>query len=276
MGVQSPAAMPSPASVNHSPPIFHQLPRLAPQEMIELSFEEAVKKFACHHVVTTAGTPAATTTKQQVCAGQVSNTGKELWQSLAQKRSPSYTKSAVPDADKSSSKEAEVTSDPASVTKDGSESGDGSCNTLMTPVTKQTKAAVERTPETGAGDAKSAVSEERLPVTGWAGWQSVNQNSPVKPDEESVCSSLDAGLVDTGDVSGEDSFYSVTSGDQSLLLPTQSPIEPADEAPADDQLENSADVNNDGSHVNPAPADNAINGRNLSNVSSHCSSECRL
>jgi len=278
--------MPSPAGVDRSPVWIHSTPR----QMAD-SFEEAVRKVAYRPVVKTANTTVlAMVHRHQVHADQVSDTGKELWQSLAQatsqKRSPSYTKPPNPGSDKSSPKVVEcsgelVPSITASVTKDGSESGDSSCNTSAThgtAIMKQVKSVMELTHETGAGDAKSAVSEVPVALSdGWAGWQTaVPRDSAVKPDDESIGGTVEAGLLDMSEVvSGEESFYSVTSDDHHLVAESGAAAEAADDdhhlvaesgaaaEAADDDGDNVDDVADDAAHVNEAQTEP---GTNLSYV----------
>jgi len=249
------------AVVDHSP-VINQPNHLAPRDMLELSFEEAVRKFACHRMMKNGDSTASTTIQQQVSAtNQVS---KELWQSLAQKHSP---KAADPDpADKSDSTEGLKVG--ASVAKDGSESGDGSSNTSACDdpaITRQTKCSVvARSAETGAGDAKSVPGGGTVSPHGWAGWQTVDRDrdGPTAQDEESIS---ETGVVDssTADVSGEESFYSVTSGDQHLT--TQSPPQPAagpahdDDDDDDDEEESSDDNNDDAAHVMQTQAESGMN-----------------
>jgi len=248
---------------------LNQPTKLAPGDMLELSFEEAVKHYSCCQVVKTMDTTGSTMIQQQqLRASPVSNTGKELWQSLAQSRSPSYTKAADSGADSSSSKGTKVGSTAASVTKDGSESGDGNTSaTSDTVVTKQTKSVMERTPETGAGDAKSATTEETVSLSGWAGWQTADRESPVKPDDESFSSSLESVPVEPGDVSGEESFYSVTSNDQHLVPQSQPAAEPADDEDDDDDGDvERGDADDDAADVNQAQVENGTH----SDVAFHC------
>ena len=247
--------MPTHTGINRGP-MLDQLKRLDPQGITE-SFEEAVKKLACHAVVKTADTRVSMMQQHQVHVDQVFDTSKELWQSLAQaashKRSPSYTKPPDSASDKCSSKgvgsNAETVTVP--VTNDGSESGDCSCNSsakLVATATKQVKSVMERTAETGAGDAKSVESEESLtPSRGWAGWQTVNQDGAVKADDESIDSQLGDSQLDTSEViEGEESFYSVTSGD---LVP-QSDAAAAEPATDDDDDDDRLDVSDDAADVN--------------------------
>jgi len=254
-------------NTSHLRSLSNQSTQLAAQQMLEWSFEEAVKQFAIKNSMAAAaaasGAPSVTQ-PYQVRRGDpspVSDTaGKVLWQSLAQKRSPSFTKPAGSDAEKSISEESKVG-------KDGSESGDGSSNTLVTA--RQTT-AVAQALETGAGDAAKSTARDvtaamEVPVGGWAGWQAVDRAaSPAEdkpPDvEESFRTSLDCsggggGLVDASDVSGEESFYSVTSN---------APVPPSaaanDDDDDDDVTEDSnADTDDDAATVNQAPADTGMN-----------------
>ena len=241
-----------PAAGLHRSPMIDQLKNSAPRDMI-VSFEEAVKKLACRAVVKTADSTSASLMLHQ---RQVSETGKELWQSLAQatsqKRSPASTKPPDSDSEKSVSQEVEssggkVAGITASVTEDGSEVGDSPCSAspaLSIAVTKQVKSVVELSPETGAGDAKSATAVSG----GWAGWQAVDPDSAAKLGDESFGSGLgvEDGPLDASEViSGEESFYSVTSDDHHPVTESQTAAEVSvDDADVDD---NSRDDDDDDS-----------------------------
>lgn len=174
------------------------------QRQVIDSFDSAVKKLVYRPVVKTADSPTSVM-KSQHHVDQVSDTGKELWQSLAQATSEKRTKqTVVSDGSKLSSQNLESVQPIISVS-DGSESGDGSCNSCATA----DKQKMERAAETGAGDAKCAV----VVSGGWAGWQTVTEDSSMQMDDESFITTVGPGPLDTNDhmVSGEESFYSVTS-----------------------------------------------------------------
>jgi len=212
-------------------------------------------KLAFRPVLKTADATASPVVQQcHVQADQISTTSKELWQSLAQaaslKRSPSYKKPPDSDGERSSPKGLLVNGGEKvpGIAKDDSESGDGSCNTSATQVvTKQVKSVMERTLETGAGDAKSNTHEE--PTTtlshGWASWhtdtedkdEARNSEEDSKVDvvetslfeEESFVSTAETGLDMSEIVSGEESFYSVTSSDHAAAETAGGEVaEPAD------------------------------------------------
>ena len=261
-----PAGLMTATAVDHN-----QLIQSAQKEVMD-SFEEAARKAGCRPVVKTAHTGVSMMMQQHHGhANQVSDTGKELWQSLANatslKRSPAYRKSADSDSDKSGSKQVvESTSEKVVVTKDA-ESGDGSCNT------SPALSVVIQSVENGAGDAKMSTTEE--PVTlngGWARWQTV-ELSVEKPGDDSIgpvgTAPVDVGPVGTAPVdvrlvgtasqdisevmSGEDSFYSVTSGDHHPEVESDTAAETNDD---DDD-----DVGDDETHVNYE--DHADNGTNV-------------
>ena len=261
-----------PAAGLHRSPMIDQLKHSAPRDMI-VSFEEAVKKLACRAVVKTADN---TSTSSMLHQRQVSDTEKELWQSLAQatsqKRSPASTKPPDSDSEKSISKEVEssggkVAGVTASVTEDGSEVGDRPSNAspaVGIAVTKQVKSVVELSPETGAGDAKSATAVSG----GWAGWQAVDRDSAAaKLGDESFGSGLglEAGALDASEVvSGEESFYSVTSDDHHPVTESQTAAEVSiddanvdDDSDLDDDDDDDAD-DDDATHVDEAETQNGM------------------
>jgi len=211
---------------------------LSPQQLID-SFEEAVRKLSLHPLVRTADSPAASAMHQrpQTLADPIASSGKELWQSLAQTTSQKRNPLCKKPAD-SGSPVGLLAGSGEKVTRDGSECGDGSCNsstTLDAVVTEQIKSVVERTSETGAGDAVSSASKQPTPTPssgspslsdggssrlsgGWAGWQMVDRDTTKLTDEDSPPETSAADISQV--ISAEDSFYSVTSGDLTAAEPT--------------------------------------------------------
>lgn len=257
---------------------------LAPQQMLEWSFEEAVKQFAIKNTMNNNNLASASTMTQPYLVSRdpnpVSDTaGKELWQFLAQKCGgpPPLLKTADSDSEKS-----DVTksvSKESKVGRDGSESGDGSCNTSVASKQSNRLATVARALENGAGDATKSTASNvttvlEVPLSGWAGWRAVDQAASPEdePDaEESFRTLLDctgsngSGLVDANDVSGEESFYSVTSNGP--MTPAAAALNDDDD---DDNTENSdasADADDDGATAKQAPAET---GRSIEHVD--CSS----
>lgn len=194
------------------------------------------------------------------------DTGKELWQSLAQatseKRSPARRKLSESGGAEQAIKITSVKGPEVSGaeegggmgalgSRDGSESGDSS--RVIEDVAKQVKsAAVAWTPETGSGDAKSNAGDDQL-SGGWASWQTLPEKGGT--DDESTCSSMapgrhdddpvamETGCLDNGEVaSGEESFYSIASGtEQSLAAESDTAAEPTDDDDDDDGGSNGTD-----------------------------------
>ena len=236
------------------------------------SFEEAMKKLGCHAVVKTPYTAASAA----MHSNHVSNTGKELWQSLAQatsqKRSPSYIKpldgssGAKPSSNEIADSAADVSLISESVTKAGSESGDSSsCSSATTPAAKRAR---DQTLESGAGDAKSISSSELVTVNGgWAGWQTADdRKKPTKGEsfEEDISGvPMDAEPLDSSSlVSGEESFYSVNSCDQHPVTESSTVAEPGDDHDDDDDDDSEGDrgdVGDGAAYVDDTPAENGTN-----------------
>jgi len=227
----------------------------------------STRKLAFRPVLKAVDAPASPVIQQHhVQADQISSTSKELWQSLAQatsqKRSPLYKK--PPDLDNEKSDPDGVLANGgelASIAKDDSEAGDGSCNTSATldaVVTEKIKSAMERSLETGAGDAKSSTLEEPAATVShrWASWHTEDKDSVTTPEEKSIADTVETSVleeesfVSTGEtdldmseiVSGEESFYSVTSGNHAAAETAQDDDNDNDAEPADD----------DSAHVNTA------------------------
>jgi len=224
------------------------------KESFQKALMNSAKKLAARPLLKSADTTACPPMQQQQQAqsSQISNTGKALWQSLAQatsqKRSPSYKKSPDSDLEKSSPKGVPVNGGEKvhGNAKDDSESGDGSCNTSSTlgvAVTKQIHSAMDRTPETGAGDGKSSTPEEPTATLGhrWAGWHTEDNDSATEEEsigstpetsvleDESMITATETGPLDlSGVVSGEESFCSVASGDHTAAETAENDAESAD------------------------------------------------
>ena len=267
-----------PASAPLTPTNVNQRVLSAAQEMIE-SFEKAVinsaKKLTFRPLLKATDTAASPMMQQHhVQADHISDTGKELWQSLAQatsqKRSPSYKKPADVDREKCSPAGVRINGGEkvGGIVKDDSESGDGSCSTsatLSAVVPKQIESVMERVLENGAGDAKSSMPEE--PATAinhrWASWHTGDEDAAADPEEEesivgsvetsmledeSVISTAETGQLDMSEVlSGEESFYSVASCDHAAAETADGDAEPAAAADDDD------DDDDDAAHVKVKP-----------------------